>query len=198
MGTDIHGKLRVKNWKKEWDYHELPYLFDQRDYDFFAILANVRNGYGFGGSQRYKDCKPVKSFTDDRGLPDGINNDEDYGDHSFGWISLFELKRDVKLASQQVIRTGVIPLQTYRSLKKGSSPDEWSGFISGQGVRTISENDVTDDIIELEDERIFVQYSWKDRPFKDKINKLIAWMECYQTYQDDTGDDVQLIFGFDS
>ena len=208
MGTDIHARLRVKTYNNEWEYHEVPYEFDCRDYDFFAILANVRNGYGFGRTARYADSKPIKSFTNDRGLPEDLKHHEtdvyddtygDYGDHSFGYITLAELKRDIKLANQEVIRTGVVPLEIFRALKPGKGPDEWSGWISGNGIKVIDQDSVTDDIAtQFPDDRIYVEMQWKDKPFKDKIKSLISWMSHYQTWQDETGDDVQFIFGFDS
>ena len=207
MGTDIHARLRVKTYNNEWEYHEVPFEFDCRNYDFFAILANVRNGYGFGGTARYADSKPVKSFTDNRGLPEDLKKHEadgwdaiygDYGDHSFGYITLAELKRDIKLANQEVIRTGVVPLEVYRSLKSGKCPDEWSGWVSGNGIKIIKQDYVTDDLLEAEGERVYVEMQWKDKPFKDKIKSLISWMSHYQTWRDETGDDVQFVFGFDS
>lgn len=207
MGTDLHSRLRVKTYNDQWEYHEVPYEFDHRDYDLFAILANVRNGYGFGGTARYADSKPVKSFTDNRGLPEDLKHHEsngfdntygDYGDHSFGYITLAELKRDIKLANQKVIRTGVVPLEVYRSLKPGEGPDEWSGWVSGNGIKIIKQEYVTDDMLEAEGERVYVEMKWKDKPFKDKIKSLVSWMSHYQAWKDETGDDVQFVFGFDS
>lgn len=104
----------------------------------------------------------------------------------------------MKLANQEVIRQGVVSLEVYRSLKPGKGPNEWSGWVSGNGIKIIKQDTVTNDLLEAEGECIYVEMQWRDKPFKDKIKSLISWMSHYQTWRDETGDDVQLIFGFDS
>lgn len=50
MGTDIHGTFQVKTYKdekNEWVNIPIPDYFDARDYNLFAIIGGVRNGYGF-------------------------------------------------------------------------------------------------------------------------------------------------------
>lgn len=66
MGTDIHMVVQVKNKSGDWelvspsevpgadDYessHSSNQWYGPRNYDAFAILANVRNGFGFAGCE---------------------------------------------------------------------------------------------------------------------------------------------------
>lgn len=197
MGTDIHGTLRVKNWKNKWEYHKLPEYFDNRDYDFFAILADVRNGYGFAGVTRYD--KPVIPFTSGRGFPEDapLQDDDDtikgigyIGDHSYGYITLQELRESFHLAEQKVMRSGVVSIKEYEELN-GANPTEWSGMVTGKLVVLNTPNDITP-------ETTHVHLHWEDQPFLHKMTKLKEWMELYQPYRDKDGTDVQLLFGFDS
>lgn len=207
MGTDIHGRLRYKRWshQKNYDYIDLPPLFDERDYDFFAILANVRNGYGFAGSKRYEN--PIKPITKDRGLPkdepDNYEYDSEteeesgiyYGDHSFGYVTLKELK-ETTLHLQKVIRTGWFALKEYEEVLNGKEPTTWCSDAGGNTVQCITRQQYLNKEYD-ESKSIYVQHEWEDQPFKEKIEKLICWMELYQHWRSDGSYEV-LIFGFDS
>jgi hypothetical protein len=64
MGTDIHGVFQ-KRAGNEWV--DIPHNYDHgRDYYLFAILADVRNGFGFAGAEIFT---PVKPISEPRGLP---------------------------------------------------------------------------------------------------------------------------------
>jgi hypothetical protein len=80
-------------------------LTHDRNYRAFAVLANVRNGYGFGGFSTGEAIEPI---SEPRGLPDDmspelrtklekeIEDNEDaeqfrLGDQSFSWVTLKEL-----------------------------------------------------------------------------------------------------------
>lgn len=105
MGCDIHVCCERKNYKDEWincDYFKLnPYfdndddeddkwwlvpIFDDRNYELFATLADVRN-YGY-----------IKPISDPRGLPEDIHYitkelADSWGDdgHSHSYYTLKEL-----------------------------------------------------------------------------------------------------------
>lgn len=200
MGTDIHGFIRYKTWQKEWKYVELPPKFDNRDYDFFAILADVRNSYGFAGSARYD--KPVKPFTSSRGVPKDFKLDDStdlwLGDHSFGYISLQELEDNFILANQTINRVGIITLEQYKALEQGIIPDNWPGDIFARDIVKLEPSDITDNVIDLyPGKRIYVNASWQESPFLDKITDLRTFMSLYIEFNT-TKDDIQFLFGFDS
>lgn len=64
MGTDIHGVWQ-KNDGSKWVDIESNYEQD-RHYQLFAVLADVRNGYGFAG---VVTGEPVVPVSPPRGLP---------------------------------------------------------------------------------------------------------------------------------
>ena len=75
MGCDIHLITQIKRENK-WEYIEdVPEEFNQRNYFNFAVLADVRNGFG------------TKGF-EPKGLP------EDLGGKKFGWESEFNHYKD--------------------------------------------------------------------------------------------------------
>lgn len=75
MGTDIHSIAQV-NRDGRWQTVAIGIDGDQRSYNTFAMLANVRNGYGFAG------CRTSTGFPvihERRGLPEDLEADEDNG-----------------------------------------------------------------------------------------------------------------------
>ena len=75
MGTDIHSIAQV-NRDGRWQTVAIGIDGDQRSYNTFAMLANVRNGYGFAG------CRTSTGFPvihEPRGLPEDLKTNEDNG-----------------------------------------------------------------------------------------------------------------------
>jgi len=73
MGTDIHSIAQVMR-DGQWVTVAIGIDGDQRSYNTFAMLANVRNGTGFAG------CRTSTGFPvihEPRGLPDDLEVDED-------------------------------------------------------------------------------------------------------------------------
>src|SRR5579864_445476 len=91
MGCDIHAAIEVKKdgkwtafkekiFKYAWydpdsdyapfreQFTSTPYA--ERNYDTFAILANVRSGHGFAGCLTGDGFEPI---SDPRGLPDDVD-----------------------------------------------------------------------------------------------------------------------------
>lgn len=106
MGTDIHyvfqKKTQDSEGKESWETLNLDYGFHFYDGDYedgeyyigrhyllFAVLAGVRNGYGFAGTYRHEPLIPI---AEGRGLPDGItsdwfDNDVSYGVYGYGYVT---------------------------------------------------------------------------------------------------------------
>lgn len=73
MGTDIHGVFQKRTENNEWV--DIPHGYEQnRDYYLFAMLAGVRNGFGFAGCEIFKPLTPI---AEPRGFPDDFQVDED-------------------------------------------------------------------------------------------------------------------------
>lgn len=87
MGCDIHAAIE---FRRNGHWEAIP-LDLNRDYDMFAILANVRNGEGFAGC---KTASGFRSISDGRGLPEDISEtarEAAWGDHSDTWVMLDEI-----------------------------------------------------------------------------------------------------------
>ncbi len=115
--------------------------YRDRNYDAFAILANVRNGEGSGGCDT-GDSFP--SIAPNRGLPDDFHTDDEekyhydtwMGDHSFTWLTLKELL-DYDWTRSRVCR-GIVTAKEYRKAKVTGKPDSYCGGVWGLGTETVS------------------------------------------------------------
>lgn len=66
MGTDIHGVFQRHDPATN-TWVDIPHNYEQnRHYQLFAVLADVRNGYGFAG---VVTGEPVKPIANPRGYP---------------------------------------------------------------------------------------------------------------------------------
>jgi len=108
MGCDIHLIVEKYNeTTKRWElvgnaerdpddgYITMPRVYRGRNYDLFAILANVRNGYGFGGVPTGEGFVPI---AEPRGVPDNASPEfltwvHQWGvdGHSHSWLLVQEL-----------------------------------------------------------------------------------------------------------
>jgi len=136
--------------------------YSQRNYNLFAILANVRNGFGFAGIPTGEGFVPI---SEPRGLPKDMSEDlvmlanSEYaknsheiwkeftkkygagwlGDHSWSWITLAELL--LNDWDQNTVHRGQVMPATWIEWKDSgdNSPQQWTGAHWGKGVRVISE-----------------------------------------------------------
>jgi len=214
MGTDIHGgfikvafendkvvsKQAIKsNWKMD------------RNYTLFAILAGVRNGYGFAGSYRHEPLKPIAKgrgipsfielkegdYTEDLynqcyGCWDGENEFGEYlGDHSFTYMTIAEIL-NWEVWNNHLSQGGVVEVGHYHStLAKGKEPEYWSGGISGGSVVVVSEQDLIN-----EPEATHVKCYWQS---EQTLGEMYNWfLEEVNRIKEEHGEDVYLVVGFDS
>lgn len=181
MGTDIHPYAEVRqNGKWQRAHIEVP---SDRNYWTFAILANVRNGFGFAGCYT---GEPVTPISEPRGLPPDTSiadNDLDFedpkyvwlGDHSHSWVLLSELLAyDL---DQPMIQGGVITRAQLKALHgENKLPDTWCGDkhpMTNEDVRT----------------------TWA-RPLREAAWLLPKIIDVLKPLG--TPEDVRLVYGFDS
>lgn len=179
MGTDIHGTFQKRNPEytddlEDSDPYSPPWLDLAHNYEFnrnyrlFSVLADVRNGYGFGG------CitgHPVEPIDYPRGLPDDFPVCEKryrltnpielfkvgddavivsggiwLGDHSFSWLTGAELlkwyDRAVEMGFMFSVR-GEIEKSVYWHWKKtgASRPTQWAGEVGGTRLQVVKGTD---------------------------------------------------------
>lgn len=154
MGTDIH--LAAEYFKDgRWHLADKE-LTEDRNYRAFAVLADVRNGYGFAG---FDTGDPVIPISSPRGLPEDMSEelrsmiekndtdddilDEDYnvsgiwlGDHSFSWVTLQELL-EYDLDAPVTVRGYVSAESAQRFREHGEIPHVWAAWTPQPGFERI-------------------------------------------------------------
>lgn len=161
MGTDIHGVFQAFD-NGQWRDVESSYGQD-RHYQLFAVLAGVRNGYGFAG---VPTGEPVTPIAQPRGLPvdfpmhgdshpiaelahmdpsrrkwhhDGDALEVWMGDHSHSWLTGEEM---LAWRPPTVTKVGILSREEYGAWTKQGAPREYCGGVSGGGVKVINDNAV--------------------------------------------------------
>ena len=227
MGCDIHICIQAQDADGEWreiQWQQAPYNYEgaekpvpdipiapeqfrSRNYDLFAILADVRNGVGFAG---IKTGEGWPSIAPDRGLPDGFQEDallpdpcypEDaqrwIGDHSFTWIALDELKSFAwDVTATQIY--GVVPAGEYERLTvERAIPRSYSGGIVGAGIVTYEPDAYrlakTNGVLA---KRPYVRMAWTETAREATNNwpgDVIPWLDSLAA-----GRPLRLVLGFDS
>jgi hypothetical protein len=117
--------------------------WDGRNYDLFAMLANVRNGRGFAGVPTGEGFVPIAL---PRGIPEDASPEaaaflDSFGPdgHSQTFLTLAELD-DYDWDGQSTMIFGVVAADTYERLKAaGEAPRTYSGGITGHGIVTFTE-----------------------------------------------------------
>lgn len=201
MGCDIHMHIEYKR-SGQWicgDYFRKNPLYgryagepeytlvgfhDNRDYDLFATLANVRN-YG-----------KTDYISEPRGLPDDITDDVkamagdwDIDGHSHSYLTLREII-DFHNENHPLKRSGFISPEASKALdEQGILPDCWC---QGTGDKTwvhrewSTENEnlaaLIDDIKKRADElNLIYDFSWDSSPnhaYKEAKNiRIVFWFD---------------------
>jgi len=161
MGTDIHGVWQFKDAKTA-KWHDIASNYKQdRHYQLFAVLAGVRNGFGFAGFKTGDDVSPIDEA---RGLPEdflmdnynhplekfelmpiwrqncynkGDKIDTWMGDHSHSWLGGEEMLAWYETAPK-VTKIGILDRDTYKSWDRISEPENYCAHIEGRDVVLIS------------------------------------------------------------
>lgn len=175
-----------------------------RNYDLFAILANVRNGFGFGGcdtGDRFPTIVPR------RGLPADVSDQvadesERWGadGHSHTWMTLKEFL-DFPFWDDLRVNRGYITRDEYRKWDhKSPPPGGWSGAVIGPNVRMVTEREwkliCEGDASEVGVE-YHVQVSWKTK-FRDECKSF--WEKVVPQLQavDPDPSKVRMVMWFDN
>jgi hypothetical protein len=168
MGSDIHAVVQRKSSSGKWITYAEGY--ENRNYDVFAVLANVRNGAGFAGC---KTGDGFKVISMPKGLPEDLALVEDkavaitkdfrwvsrpyrktddhpekeywLGDHDQSWLTLSEL---LTINSADVVKKyGYVSAEDFEKLgdyfkqNRYEPRCEYSGGIAGAGIVTMDESD---------------------------------------------------------
>lgn len=190
MGCDIHCFAEIKKdgkWEKVGEvFDDIYYNPDKpknkynkpkteepyagRNYDLFAILANVRNGYGFAGCDTGEGFVPI---CQPKGLPNDVcheikSESDSWGcdGHSHSWHTLKDL---LDYDWEQVtVKRGWVSEGEYKEFKESGkdAPDTYCGGVSGIGVAHVT-NEEMDEIIsgnmpKEEGKTYYTQLEWAE------------------------------------
>ena len=213
MGTDIHMIAEVrKNGKWEtildnifngWTDEKtcVPYQF--RNYNLFAILANVRNGVGFGGCITGETLNYIS-------LPKGYPDDMDERseeflsyEHSGSWLTLKEIFDFNWL--QEHRRAGYVSEDAYKNcIMKNLYPTDWCGDIYGKDIEKVSPKEMEDIILGQKsrdlNKRYYTFCYFNPMKYLEYAEDFLESMNILNSYVPENGslDDVRIIFDFDS
>ena len=129
----------ISDWKRD-EFQEQPST--SRSYDWFAILADVRNGRGFAGISTGDGFAIISG---PKGVPDDATEEWqkqveewDCDMHSQSFLTVEEFNNFDW--NQTTNKQGVISLAEYKELAgTNKCPGGWSGSISGPGIITVDE-----------------------------------------------------------
>jgi hypothetical protein len=222
MGCDAHIYVEVKKngqWKKVGKVFPNPYYrpaekketynkpktdqpYSGRNYDLFAILANVRNGRGFAGSDTGDGFIPIDMPRD---LPKNVSKTiKDISDewgvdgHSHSYFTLRELNEYDW--NRETKHRGFVGVAEYNEFKAEGSPSGWCTMIDGKDIKKVS-NSAFEKVVKLNPPDIknyYTQVEWTVA-YKDAIGKY--WFEKTipaLTKLSKNPDDVRIVFWFDN
>ncbi len=221
MGTDIHMYVERKLTDiGKWKYTPMD-VWEDRNYDVFAMLANVRNGHGFAG---VPTSSGFEILAEPRGMPvdasEHVRTERSW-DHTPSWLLLKEILDAERHGYFDKVSThvGVIPLVgevspfPWRSISYVSwlasgrgKPASASSSVFGKNVITVDEDEaqrlIAKGYVGPTPESPTVYYvaiSWTST-YRDSAKRFLAWIhDSVCPLGQDVGEHrVRLVFGFDS
>ena len=212
MGCDIHAVFQTKKDGK-WEFIQDKYERN-RHYQLFAVLAGVRNGYGFAGITTGDAVVPIsepRGFPDDWECEDEVKmpgwefcspwqqeyaakNPAAYpngpviwlGDHSYSWLTADEMLAWLENAPE-VTQRGVLSRAEYAVWDKKSHPESYCGDVMGPNIVISTDSPV------LPNEATHVRVTWKS-PLTDELK---YFFDEVRRLKEEHGE-VRMVFGFDS
>ena len=201
MGCDIHcyvETLRSGSWHAEGDWiceypdedavPDVPYKqrFSDRNYNAFAILADVRNGRGTAGCDTGDGFNPI---CEPRGLPSDVTGEvkavsDRWGidGHSHSFFRLAELL-EFDWTQTTKLR-GLAMLSDYYGWARygrdqGQAPREYCGGVYGPGIKIVSAEEA-DNIVAACRQRIEAlnetQRPWEhEGALREELEQMDEW-----------------------
>lgn len=195
MGCDIHFYVECKEGEQwfsadEWTpnkYYEMyreserpmtveyeRRMYTERNYDLFAILANVRNGRGFAGIKTGEGFKPIAL---PRGLPADVSPEvrgesDGWGEdgHSHSWLTVQELL-DYDW-DQSTTHTGVVDAANYLVWRHEGKPRAWAGDVAGTRVKHVSAEEIERAISFGHSEGLYTRVEWSE-PYRRSVGRFL-------------------------
>jgi hypothetical protein len=213
MGCDIHGVFQKKDGNK---WVDVPSTYDMnRHYQLFAVLAGVRNGYGFAGVPTGDAIVPI---SEPRGLPDDFEGGETHplasvelmapflqeyhtkdepievwmGYHSHSWLTGAEMLSWLETAPIAQ-KMGVISLEQYEKWDHKSAPEEYGGGVSGPGVQVYEQAVWEHSRPKVVAANPYIRVKWHS-PLREELSYFFNEIARLQSEHGE----IRFVFGFDS
>jgi hypothetical protein len=165
MGTDIHLAVERRE-PGGWVLHasEDDGWYADRNYNVFAMLAGVRNGRGFAGSDI---GDPVVPVAEPRGIPSDASLDVllwwlTWQEHTPSWLTARELV-DVDWHGNKIVHHGYVDPDNFWRFNQWKKPQEWCADVSGFAIQKVSNTEMLRRIEDLE-----ICTSWNRREYAAK------------------------------
>lgn len=176
-----------------------------RNYCFFAVLADVRNGRGFAGISTGDGFNPIAEV---RGLPEDVSmeikRENDYWSCDAHSHSYFTLKELLEYDwDQRTIHRGIIDEREYARMlaTKSPSPMYWAGTTCGPDVEQISLADMLDLINGKfqrdPNKRYVAEFEWGET-YHEAVGADYLEELCTELAQYGKPEDVRIVFWFDN
>lgn len=189
-----------------WEERFKHPLYIGRNYDLFAILADVRNGRGFAG---VKTGDGFNVIAEPRGVPADASPEfaweverNDGDGHSHSWFTVRELL-DYDWEQTTHLEGDVGP-SGYLKFKETGAPHEWCGWVSGPSIKHVSNEEMEALVGSLSPEsdpkdrsaRVYTRVSWRVT-YRECAGKFLTHtLPALQQIGDP--DDVRICFFFDN
>ncbi|MBC2174791.1 hypothetical protein [Listeria booriae] len=213
MGCDIHAFVEVKNKKSgKWNtYLEadggLPEYIG-RNYDLYAILANVRNGYGFAGIDTGDGFECISK---PRGVPFDasetyLSQVEEWGSdgHSHSFLTLAELQ-SFDWEGKKTNHRGYLRQRDYKHYKETGELRYLCDDVSGVNVVKVN-NDTMEKVINGtlqggSDTDFYTQIQWEESYAESCdyfLKKQLPILVDLARQCDTSEEDIRISFFFDN
>lgn len=223
MGCDIHMFCEVRNQEGKWIFQKDKFKnryyrsespindwntektdepYQRRSYDLFAILADVRNGYGFAGIITGAGFIPI---SEPKGVPQDASQEyldivEGWGGdgHSHSYFTISEI--EAFDWNQVTIKKGVLTIAEYKKCRdEETAPTSWCGDVSGENIITVNAT-AADSIIantkKVKDKEVYVEYHWPIK-YSDHAKSFLE-DTIPQLKELGNPDEVRIVFLFDN
>jgi hypothetical protein len=176
--------------------------YEDRNYDLFAILADVRNGYGFAGVDTGDGFRPIAM---PRGVPEDASqyyknevNQWDGDGHSHSYFTLDELEA-YDWAGQSTTHRGWVDKEQYEVFKKQGHPDSWSGGVSGGRVKHITNEEMDKVKDDDEEASYYTQVEWQESYAESASSFLTETLPALRKIKKMKDvEDIRIVFFFDN
>jgi len=150
----------VNEWKDEEDESRYPLTWCHRNYNLFAILADVRNGIGFAGIDTGEGFIPISA---PKGLPDDVTAEvKQWSDgwgvdgHSHSFLTLaeiFEFDWTRTTKCRGMVSGPQYEQWSWWGKQNGNAPSQWCGSVSGPNITIVEEDEMINRLAALPSKR---------------------------------------------